>query len=315
MQIKTYDEVDHYEVYRLGAVAFGWGMSERAVRVTRKLDPRYLDSFAVYAVENGKPVAQVIPMKFPVRLTTGVEEVGGLQAVCSHPTVWGKGYARRLMQHVHNMFRDMDFRISTLTTSRNIRGHHVYQGLGYVNITDFQSGTRRVPRSHHRPKGIRLRKAARRDLPEIQRLFRAYTKGLCGWTMRLPEALPAIAASEHDYLERFRMVVRDGEVVGYLRIRPSWNINFEEVIVPDVTDYRDAISLREYEVKGKVSRTTWVTAKKDQDRLKAIGYDLDGPIGDTTMAVSLRSPLRTRSIPSLFGADSGLFAHYPSDDF
>jgi len=133
--------------------------------------------------------------------------------------------------------------------------------------------------------------------------------------MRQPEVLPAMAASEHDYLDRFRMVVREGKVVGYLRIRPLWNVNFEEVIAPDMTDYRDAISLREHEVKGKVSRTTWVTAKKDQDRLKAIGYDLDGPIGDTTMAVSLKGPLRTRSLPALFGADTGLFAHYPSDDF
>lgn len=315
MRIRTYDEVDHYSAYRLSSVAFGWGISERAVRVVRMKDPRYLDYFAVYAVERGKPLAQVVPMRMPVRLATGIEEVGGLQAVCSHPTVWGEGYARRLMKHIHDEFRSLGLRISTLTTSRNIRGYHVYQGLGYRDITDFYRGTRYVPRNRRRPEGIRLRKAKKRDLPDIQRLFMTYTRDLLGWTIREPEVLPTTVTTDSHYLDRYRMIIRNGEVVGYLRMRPEWNVHFEEVMAPRARDFRDAIALRECEVRGKHASTTWITARKDQDRLRNIGYDLDGPIGDTTMAVSLKPGLKTRDLPALFGADSGRFAHYPTDDF
>ncbi len=142
MRFRTYDEVDPYEIQKLVWTSFGWIMEERWIRTLRRKDPRYLDGYAVYATERGRPLAQVVPMKMTVRLTTGPESVGGLQGVCSHPGVWGKGYARRLIEHVHERFRSMGLRISTLTSSRNIRGYPLYRSLGYVDIAAFYSGAK-----------------------------------------------------------------------------------------------------------------------------------------------------------------------------
>jgi len=315
MQIRSYDEVDPFEIQKLTWTSFGWAMEERWIRTLRRKDPRYFDDYAVYATERGKPLAQVVPMKMTVRLASGPEEVGGLQAVCSHPSMWGRGLVRRLTEHVHDRFRAMGLRVSTLTTSRNIRGYHVYRGLGYVDLAPFDCGSRRIPRDRGRPDGLRVRKATKADLPTIQRLFEAYTRGLCGWTERHPRVLPAIAAWYPRFLERYRIAERDGTPVGYFRTDPNRDRMFEEMIAPRATDFRDVVAWAETRARGKVAATTWITCAKDRTRLLHLGYDLDGPIGDTTMAVPLERSLRPRGLPALFGATSGRFAHYPSDDF
>jgi GNAT superfamily N-acetyltransferase len=315
MKILTYDEVDPYDVYRLCMTSFGQAMTEKEVRMVLRKDPRYLDFYAVYAVEKGRPLAQVVPMKMPVHLTTGVTEVGGLQAVCSHPSVWGKGYARRLMQHTHDVFRSLDLDISTLTTSRNIRGYHIYQSLGYRDLGPFLRGLRRVPKDRARPSGVRLRKAKRSDLPDIQGLFEEYTKDDYGWTRRLPEVLPTAVALTPKLPGYYRILVRDRETVGYFRTRPHWNINLEELIAPDFQDFRDAVALMEHSMRGKIASVHWITSGKDKRRFLKLGYDLDGPIGDTTMAVPLGRNVRARDIPSMFGVKKDRFAHYPTDDF
>ncbi|TLZ45852.1 MAG: GNAT family N-acetyltransferase, partial [Methanobacteriota archaeon] len=120
MWIRSYDEVDPLEVYRLNLAAFRWGFDIATARRIRKEDPYATDELALYAGEGKHLFAQVVPLRFSVRLTTGPENVGGLAAVCSFPQVWGKGYVRRLLQYVHNRFREQAVRISTLTTSLNL---------------------------------------------------------------------------------------------------------------------------------------------------------------------------------------------------
>jgi len=315
MKILAYDELDPYDVHRLCMSSFGWVATEREVRVLVRRDPRYFDFFAVYAVDGGRPLAQVIPMRMPVNLTSGVTEVGGLQAVCSHPSVWGKGYARRLMQHVHDIFRSLDLEISTLTTSRNIRGYNVYKSLGYADLGQFLRGFRKVAKDRPRPSGVRSRKARKSDLPVIQRLFEDYTREDFGWTRRLPQVLPTTVTLFPKHLGYYRIIVRDREAVGYLRTRPSAGVNIEELIAPDFRDFRDAVGLMERAVRGKVAMATWITSGKDKRRFRRLGYDLEGPIGDTTMAVPLGRSVKAHDIPSLFGVTADRFAHYPSDDF
>ncbi len=315
MQIRSYDELDPYEVQKLTWTAFGWTLEERWIRTIRRKDPRHIDEFAVYATERGKPVAQVVPLTMDVRLTTGPEQVGGLQGVCSHPSVWGKGYTRRLIEHVHDRFRSMGLRISTLTTSRNIRGYGVYAGLGYVDLAPLYCASKRIPKKRRRPEGIRVRKATKSDFRTIQALFGTYTRGLCGWTLRHPDTLAATFSWYSPYLGRYRIVMRDGKAVGYLRTVRDRDILFEEVIVPRMGDFRDAVAAMESQVRGKVATTTWITCEKDRKRFRDLGYDLGGPIGDTTMAVPLDRSVRAAEVPRLFGATTGPFAHYPSDDF
>ncbi len=315
MQVRTYDELDPYEVQKLVWGAFGWIMEERWIRTLRRKDPRYLDGYALYATERGTPLAQVIPMRMTVRLTTGPEPVGGLQGVCSHPAVWGKGYARRLIEHVHERFRSMWLRISTLTASRNTRGYPLYRGLGYVKLAPFYCGAKRITKDRARPDGLTVRKARRSDLSTIQGLFESYTRGLCGWTLRHPDVLPTTVAWYPPVLDRYRIAMRDGTAVGYFRTDPRRDLLFEEMIAPRSADFRDAVAAMEARARGKTATTTWITCGKDRRALTRLGYDLMGPIGDTTMAVPLGGGVQAKELPTLFGAGSGRFAHYGTDDF
>ena len=221
MQIRTYDEIDPGDAYRLSAAAFGWVLTETEMRRIYRRDPRYPYGPPVYAVDHGRVLAQVVPMRFPVRLITGIERVGGLQGVCSLPSVWGRGYAWRLMEHVHDMFRDDDLRISTLTTSLNIRGYGVYRKLGYVDLAPFYMGTRTIPKDSVSPAGLRIRSTRTEDLPRIHELYRGATRGLLGWTERTSVELRAAFRTFPWFRGRYRTAVRGRHVVGYLRSRPD----------------------------------------------------------------------------------------------
>src|SRR5881396_3683965 len=143
MKVRTHDEIDPLAAFRLNLLAFGSAWDDARIRRERSYDRRYLEEYAFYAQERGRILAQVVPLRFRVRLTTGVEDVGGLAGVCSHPSVWGHGFARRLIEATHDRFRDLGLRISTLTTSRNIRGYGVYPKQEPWRIPATKSETER----------------------------------------------------------------------------------------------------------------------------------------------------------------------------
>ena len=175
MKVRTHDEIDPLAAFRLNLLAFGSAWDDARIRRERSYDRRYLEEYAFYAQERGRILAQVVPLRFRVRLMTGVEDVGGLAGVCSHPTVWGRGFAHRLIEATHERFRDLGLRIATLTTSRNIRGYGVYLKQGYVDLAPFWQGVRPVTRRRN-PVGYRLRRARRSDLSAIHRLYRTHTR-------------------------------------------------------------------------------------------------------------------------------------------
>lgn len=316
MKIVTYDDVDPDSVYRLMSTSFGWGgMTASAVRRERRDDPRCFEGFAFYAVADGRPVAQVIPFRMRVRLTTGIETIGAIAGVCSHPSTWGQGYARKTMDRAHEWFREEGLRIAALTTSRNIRGYGVYQRMGYRELGPFFRAYRTLPRKRPHPKGVRFRRARTSDSPLIVRLFATSTRDLLGWTVRNTEEFRSSLAWHSRSIARYRVVLREGAPVAYFRTRPFDDVLFDELVAPREEDFRAAIALLEAEARPRISVTDWVTAQRDQDRLRAAGYELDGPIPDTTMVLPLDGQVATADLAAAFGVGTRTFAHYPSEDF
>lgn len=313
MQIRSYDEIDPDEAFRLSTAANGWALTPSEMRRIYRRDPRYVYGPPVYAVDRGRVLAQVVPMRFPVRLATGVEDVGGLQGVCSLPAVWGRGYARRLMEHVHGMFREDGLRISTLTTSQNIRGYGVYRGLGYVDLAPFFVSTRAVPKETRAPPGIRMRRARNDDLPRIHELYRESVRGLLGWTERSPLELPAAFRTFPRFRGRYRVAFRGRRIVGYARSRPDAGVLMEEVLAPRWSDFRETVGALEATARGRVATSNWITCRQDAARFRRLGYRIDR-MPDTTMAMSIGG-VPTRDLPRLFGGTVGRFVQYPSDDF
>ena len=314
MRVRTYDEIHPDDSFRLSFLAFGEAWDEAKVRRVRSSDRRYLEEFALYAEERGRVLAQVVPLRFRVRLRSGVEEVGGLAGVCSHPAVWGRGYARRLMDAAHDRFRALDLRISTLTTSRNIRGYGVYAKMGYVDLAPFRAAVRRSSR-RRAPYGYRLRTATKTDVPRMHDLYRKHTRNMLGWTERPAELLQWVLRENRDYLSKYRVLLRQGKVVGYLRTRPDEGVTMEEVVVPGPRDFRAAVALMESRHRRGVATVNWITAADDVTRFRSLGYSVDGPIPDATMALSLTKEVRATDLRRLFGGTSGRFVQYPTDDF
>ncbi len=314
MEVLTYDEVDPFEVYKLGMITFGWPITPKYVKHRLREDPRVLDGFAIYAVEKGKVLSQVVPLKMDVRLTSGVETVGGLQGVCSHPTVWGQGYAWRLMERAHEMFRDYGFRISTLLTSRNIRGYGIYKRLGYVTLPPSYRASRRLARRKAEQRGVRIQGATKKDLKSIQAFYEEYNLDMYGWSRRDPRLLSMKVSWDPTSLTPYRMVLRNDESVGYLRV-PGQGSATDEVIVPDEQDFADVVRAREGELKSSFASVDDLTARRDLERLRALGYEIYGPKLRTYMALSLDPRLETKRVPQLFGAETEEFILYPTDGF
>ena len=314
MRIRTYDEVDPLGAFRLGTVAFGFALREEEVRrFRRRAADRLFDGFALYAEDRGRVLAQVVPLRFPVRLTSGVEAVGGLAGVCSHPAVWGRGYARRLMEAAHTLMRQEGLRIATLTTSRNIRGYRVNRQLGYVDLAPFYCASRRVGR--RAPiRGYRLRRATTADVPQMHARYQEQTRDLYGWTERTEDFLRSRLPWEPS-LRKYHVLVHEGRTEGYLRSRPEDRVTMEEVIAPRARSFRAAVSLMERRAAGGVSIVNWLTARADLERFRRLGYSIDGPIPDTTMARPLVRDLPLRSVRALFGVPGGRFVQYPTEDF
>ncbi len=245
MRILRYDEVDPLEAVRLSTAAFHRALQPEQIEALVRKEPRHAYGYGVYAVERGRVLAQAVPLRFPVRLRSGVEPVGGIAGVCSLPSEWGRGFARRLMEHLHAMFRADGLRIAALTTSRNIRGYGLYARLGYVDLAPFFVGTKALRGPRRRPDGVRVRRAHTRDHGAMHALYREATEGLLGWTERSAAELPAHTAIFPTERACYRVAFRGPRLVGYFRTHTDGGCLLEEVVAPRERDFRGIVAAAE----------------------------------------------------------------------
>jgi len=314
VRVRTYDEIDPGDAFRLTMTAFGWALTPKYVAHRRRRDPRLLDGFAMYAVEKGRAVAQVLPLQMPVRLATGIETVGGFQAVCSLPGVWGKGYVRELMDRAHDRFEELGIRIATLGTSRNIRGHGIYRRTGYIDLVTFDIGTRTLPPKRRSPRGVRVRKATVADLPRIQSLYKAHTRDQLGWTERDPRVLRQEVSWDPKDLAVYRIVERGRVPIGTAHPYPAMSIMSDETIAPKASDFRDAVRAIEAAETREFAAVSLISCALDRNRFEALGYRFS-PMMWIMMARPLHGGPPARDLPRLFGVPQGRFVLYHADAF
>src|SRR2546428_5210405 len=131
------------------------------------------------------------------------------------------------------------------------------------------------------PKGYRLRAVRRSDMSTIHRLYRTQTRRMLGWTERPERALEWGVIRTLDYLEKYRIVLRDGQAVGYLRTRPHDGITMEEVVRPTAQDFRAAVALMEANAEAGIATVNCVTARPDGPRVRGLRYTVHGPFPRT----------------------------------
>lgn len=87
LEILEYDDVNPIDVMDLNLTSLSYPLTPERVEKIRQMDPRPFPFFALYAVINGSVAGQVGVFRLPVVTTDGHDEVGGLWAVCTHPSL------------------------------------------------------------------------------------------------------------------------------------------------------------------------------------------------------------------------------------
>src|SRR2546428_14181812 len=120
-------------------------------------------------------------------------------------------------------------------------------------------------------RGYGLRAVRRSDMSTIHRLYRTQTRRMLGWTERPEQALEWAVIRTRDYLEKYRIVLRDGKAVGYLRTRPHDGITMEEVVAPNAQDFRAAVALIEAKAEAGIATVDWLNAGAGCARIRKLG--------------------------------------------
>lgn len=134
MDIRTYDQVDPEQVFRLNLLALGYPLTPEMAAEGRRIDPRITPEFALYAVEGGRVIGQVGMFDVPVLTREGPARAGALYAVSTHPEHGRGGVARTLIVEAHRRMRARGARFVTLGTNRYLVAHSLYQSLGYFDL-------------------------------------------------------------------------------------------------------------------------------------------------------------------------------------
>jgi hypothetical protein len=116
-------------------------------------------------------------------------------------------------------------------------------------------------------------------------------------------------------LDEYRLAMRDGNAVGYVRAEAGANTLADEAVFPRAEDFHRAIRVLEAKERREFSSVTGITSAGERERYRHLGYELYGPMHATAMGIPLDRSVKTRDLPRLFGATQGRFVLYSTDWF
>ncbi|MFX0185593.1 MAG: GNAT family N-acetyltransferase [Candidatus Hodarchaeota archaeon] len=134
MKIIEYDEVDPLEVLQLNLLGLDFALTPERVKLIRQYDPRVFPFFALYSIIDGAVAGQVGVFRLPMVSTDGPEDVGGVWAVCTHPSYARRGIASGLLKEAHERMHEEGLRFSTLGTSTYRTAHLLYLKQRYQDV-------------------------------------------------------------------------------------------------------------------------------------------------------------------------------------
>jgi GNAT superfamily N-acetyltransferase len=148
MKILEYEDIDPLAAFNLSMLALDFPLTPEHAQHIRRTDPRPFPFLAVYAVEEGTVVGQVGVFRLPVMTTEGMEDMGGIWAVSTHPGYSGRGVASLLLDEAHSRMRAAGLRFSTLGTGRSGTAWRLYQRLGYEDLNVWGTALARWETAH-----------------------------------------------------------------------------------------------------------------------------------------------------------------------
>ena len=313
MRIASYDETDHDEVLAMNLQAFGWPITEAAVKRYLKHDKRWMDIVGVYAIERGRTIGQVIPLKIRTRTSEGEETVGGIAGVTVVPGKARKGIATALMKAAHDILRDNGIRISFLLTTEFLVAYGMYRKLGYFDATSFSSAQKLV-KVARKPKDMVLRPYRKKDWKRTDRIYRHGTRRLLGFVVR--ERAFLNKKIDTTPLTRENIVfVQDEKAEGYVVFSPAEDlVTVREIVCSNGRSFNRIMALVEAEAAGKYVLSYLQTSRLARRRLERRGYTVDRTTWGRIMVAPLVRGLSNKKLSEMYDF-GGAFCMMALDTF
>ncbi len=315
MKYLHYDEVDPQDAFMLNIDALWWAMTPKRVEDYLKYDDRWSSDSFLYAVDKGKVVSQVVGLRIPTKTVEGEELVLGVAGVATHPSYSRKGFSTKLMQELHERSREEGLRIAFLLTRASLVAYRMYEQLGYRDVSYFLACTKKLARKK-KPKKSILRKFKKKDVPEIDKIFKRFSRGLTGfvirqekyfdWRMKIAESLKGLTW----------IVETNDKVCGYIVKRESGdNLFLEEMVIPSRRIADRVLNELERGEKGDYITAFPLAGKKQLEYVKSRGYMADQRSWGRVMATPLTKKLTYKELARLYKFNEGDFCLLELDHF
>jgi GNAT superfamily N-acetyltransferase len=306
MKVVEYDDVDPYGVLNLNLMGLGYALTPERVALIRQLDARPFPCFAVYAIEDGIVAGQVGVFRLPTVTTEGLEEVGGVWAVCTHPAFSRRGIATRLLDEAHARMRSAGLRFSTLGTSRYRAAHKLYEQHGYEGVFSSVAAFTRWVRVR-RDGRIRAERADGEGLKLADQLFQKVAAGRLGFARRHSSFIPMLVATGDVGAGEVWLLWEEDELVGYaLATVSEFILTVKSLLLIDGVDAADAVS-----ALGQALSITYLRVRVDHPSVAAslqrAGYPPALPDWDTFMIKPLIPAVTTADARRLLGVGTERF--------
>jgi GNAT superfamily N-acetyltransferase len=324
MEFLEYAQVDPDDVLTLNQLALHYHLDAKRMAEAREHDSRLEPYLALYAVEEGKAVGQVGAMCVRLETTGGPEDFGALWAVATHPDYTRRGISSRLIEQVHDRFRERGLQHCYLTTSRSLVAHRVYRRLGYEDFAPAQqhlaapwsedtgaSGASGAGGASHADPSLRWSLGGPGNADEVVAVYRASVAGRLGFIHRDDRFLHGVVdLGDLAWDELF--LLRSGDaLLGYAAIkqRPPRSVVVSELnTLLGVPIDEALIALRrafaaQYVIHSGVNLPT-VDASLERAGFECVSTSGPGVL----MMTSLTGPTNIGSLRGRLRVESGRFA-------
>ena len=271
MKILGYDEVDDQQVLELNMVSFRWMLTPEHVKKIKKEDARCPHYFALYAVEKEKVLSQVGFITLNTQTSSGVERVGYIWGVCTHPKAARRGLAGELIKEAHARMAEDDIRYSFLGTGKSLVAYSLYRKMGYMDFMDFNSGIKTCTPKTQAKTEVTYTSRARNDT--FVKLFEKYSKGLLGFIHRPKNFVQVRKTWTWMPLNTTGIFRRDGKTMGYLLANKEGKIlKILEVCCPRIEDIQECIAALEMKFKPQYMTFDWTARSHVVNKFVVSGF-------------------------------------------
>ena len=192
----------------------------------------------------------------------------------------------------------------------------MYVKLGYVTLTTFPRGCKRLTKRARGTRALRFRKFNARDSPKLNEVFTAQTKDALGFVYRQDDFVERMVKTQQIRSEHIKVAVGHGKVVGYALTDAARDcVTVFELVGVDDSVRGHTIDAIEHTSDAKWALCHSVSHSRIYQLYENKGYKMYKPGWGRAMAACVDGSLTINEIVKLYGADEGRFIIYSMDSF